>query len=399
MDDVQTEQVLRLLRTASDRQKNISGETAIFNLLSALHIERYETQTHSQIILFLLNNMGCPYEQNTFLHLFLQALKIPQAFLAEQWKVYREKVFDGGSSRIDFVIESQSFCAIIEMKIDAGDGDSQLTRYASLGRRKRKKYCVYYLTLDGHEPEEQSASGVDEDKLMCISFEREIASWLQNCMRTVKKGSYKYSFLKQYLGAVKHITGTNDEVVNVTDLLDSSEMARAAQVVMNSFHEKMEDVNAQFFKKLGSMVARKGNVSTIYYTNAVDIFLETFTHKKHTYHVILCPSITDMNELIILFGFSEETEDGRFPYLRLEEAEATFPSVYRKWIDKLESLDNLPKIGRFQRARWFYAEDTRGAHLNFKDYSAQIQLIDEMNLQCKFICDNLVKLVIKPLLS
>lgn len=362
MNDARTGQVLELLRTASERQKKASGETAAFNLLSAIHMEHYETQTHSQIISFLLNDIGRPSEESEFLSLFLQTLKIPRAYQAEQWNVHREKVFDDG--RIDFVIESRSFLAIIEMKIDAGDGDSQLSRYASFGKKKRRKYRIYYLTLDGHEPEEQSARGVDEDKLMCISFEKEIVSWLQNCMCTVKKGGYKYSFLKQYLGAVKHITGTNDKVVSVTDLLDSSEMARAAQIVMNSFYEKMDAVTEQFFKKLGSMVKRKANIEAIPYTKSVDIFLETFTHKKHTYHVILCPSAVDLNELIILFGFSEETEDGYFPYMRLEEAEAAFPSIYRKWIDKLESLDNLPRINRFPRSRWFYAEDAhRGLNL------------------------------------
>jgi len=399
VEDVRTEQILQLLRVASSRQKSVSGETAAFNLLSALHIEHYETQTHSQIILFLLNDTCLPNERNTFLYLFLQTLKIPKTFLDEQWKVYREKSFDSGKSRIDFVIESQSFCAIIEMKIDAKDGDSQLARYASFGRKKRKRYCVYYLTLDGHEPEEQSIRGVDEDKLMCISFETEIVLWLQNCMRTVKKGSYKYSFLKQYLGAVKHITGTNDEVVSVTDLLNSSEMARTAQIIMNSFYEKMDDITIQFFKKLGSMIAKAAETSTIYYTDAVDIFLEKFTCKRHNYYVILSLSIIDLKELIIMLGFSEDDKENNYPYLRLEDAETAFPSIYRKWMDKLESLDDLPKIRRFQKARWFYVEDTQGAHLNFKNYSAQIKLIDEMDLQCKFICESLVNLVIKPLLS
>ena len=90
MDDVQTEQALRLLQTASDRQKSASGETAAFNLLSALHIEHYETQTHSQIIFFLLNNKNCSNEQSTFLNLFLQTLNVPQIFLAEQWNIYRD---------------------------------------------------------------------------------------------------------------------------------------------------------------------------------------------------------------------------------------------------------------------------------------------------------------------
>lgn len=398
MNGIRTGQVLQLLQSASERQNAASGETASYNLLSALHYEHYETQTHSRIIFFLLNDMKRLNEENIFLRLFLETLKIPEPYLPGQWSVCREKVFAGG--RIDFVIESRSFCAIIEMKIDAADGDSQLNRYASFGKRKRKKYRIYYLTLDGHEPEEQSAKEIDKDKLICISFQKEIVSWLQDCIRTVKKGGYKYSFLKQYLGAVKHITGMNDdEVVSVTELLDSSEMARAAQIVMESFLEKMDAVTEQFFKKMGSMITKKANIDTIAYRKEVDIVLESFTHKKHTYLVLLCPSIIDLNELIITFGFSEETEDGISPYLRLDEAEATFPAIYRKWIGKLEALDNLPRINRSQSSRWFYAEDAQGAKLNFKDYSAQIKLIDEMNLQCKFICDNLVDFVIKPLLS
>lgn len=47
--DVRTEQMLQLLQTASNRQRDISDETVAFNLLSALHIERYETKTHSHM--------------------------------------------------------------------------------------------------------------------------------------------------------------------------------------------------------------------------------------------------------------------------------------------------------------------------------------------------------------
>ena len=97
--------------------------------------------------------------------------------------------FEGG--RIDFVIESRSFCAIMEMKVDAADGDSQLNRYAAFGKRKRKKYRIYYLTPHGHRPEEQSAGGVDEDKLACISFEKEITSWLRDCLGAVDERGYK----------------------------------------------------------------------------------------------------------------------------------------------------------------------------------------------------------------
>lgn len=374
MDDTRTKQALQLLRTASDRQKRASGENATFNLLSALHIEHYETQTHSRIISFLLNDIGRSDGKNDFLYLFLQTLKVPKAYLSEEWSVYREMVFDGG--RIDFVIESRSFCAIIEMKVGAGDGDSQLNRYASFGKKKRKKYRIYYLTPYGYRPEEQSAKDVDEDKLVCISFEKEIVSWLQDCLNIVDKSGYKYSFIKQYLGAVKQICKVNDGVISVTDLLNSSEMARAALIVMDSFYDKMDEVKEQFFKRIGSTIKRKANLETNPYTDSVDILLESFTYRKHIYYVVLCPSTYSSDELIVDFGFTEKTEEGYTAYMTLEKAEATFPSIYRRWIDKLEALGDMPRINQSQRTRWFYAEDTQGAKLNFKNYSAQIGMAE-----------------------
>lgn len=147
------ERINQLLQTALERQKNNLGETSEFNILSKLQIE-WQEQKHSKIIFSLLNSGYIQDGRNIFLQFFLETLKIPRRFLGETWNVYREKAFDGGAGRIDFVLESKSFCAIIEMKIETGDGENQLARYDSFGRKKRKAYLVYYLTVDGHEPEE-----------------------------------------------------------------------------------------------------------------------------------------------------------------------------------------------------------------------------------------------------
>ena len=393
----QMEMISQLLQTASERRENDLGETADFNILSTLQIEWRERE-HSKIIFSLLNNGYIKNGQNIFLNLFLETLKIPKKYLSETWNVYREKAFDSGTSRIDFVLESKLFCAIIEMKIQAGDGDNQLARYASFGRKKRKEYVVYYLTIDGHEPEEQSIDGIEENRLKCISFKKEIIVWLQKCISSVEKEGYKYSFLKQYLGAVKDITGVSDEMVNVKDLIDSADMAKAAEVVVNSFYEKMEDVQAQFFENLNAMIKRKTKLKTCPYTYGLYIFLSEFTHKKHTYNVTLGLEID--NQLVIVVGFTEWNKDGDdFYYIQLDKAESTFPVAYRKWTNKIESLDNLQKFRRGQKSRWIYAENSKGDVLNFKDNSAQIQLIDEMDLQCKFIADYVIKLIIKPLIA
>lgn len=287
MDDGQMASITKLLQTASDRQKDAAGETSAFNILSVLQLERYETRTHSKIIFFLLNSPCGSSDKSGFLHLFLQAIHIPEAFLNGSWKVYRERTFDGGSSRIDFILESKNFCAVIEMKVDARDGDSQLARYASFCRKKRKEYTVYYLTLDGHVPEEQSVRGVEPERFRCISFEKEIISWLESCMASVETDGYQYAFLKQYLGAVFQAAGIGNEGIDVKDLLDSSDMAQAAQIIARSFREKIDDVTACFFQKLCEEIEKKTKLKTLPYTNCADIFLDTLTKGSKNYHVVI----------------------------------------------------------------------------------------------------------------
>ena len=97
-------------------------------------------------------------------------------------------------------------------------------------------------------------------------------------------------------------------------------------------------------------------------------------------------------------AFSEIIDED-MQLLRLDEAEKRFPSIYKEWTEKLESLEDIPKFKRWTHSRYFLLENSRGAQLNFRDYSAQVELIDEMNQQCKYICDNIVDLIIKPLLA
>lgn len=396
MDNKQRELANNLLQIASERLKDVSGDVPAFNLLSVLQVEHLETKTHSKIIFYLLNDNYGQNIPNNFLLLFLQVLNIPKKYIDETWNVYREKSFDSGAGRIDFVIESKSCCVIIEMKIDACDGNSQLKRYEAFGRKKGKEYIVYYLTLDGHMPEEQSARGMETDKLRCISFKKEIISWLQECMKCVDECGYKYSFLKQYLGAVRHITDTTDEVVSVKDLLNSSDLVKAAQLVADSFYEKMDDVTAQFFQELDVKIRRKTKLKTILFTNALNVYLKEFTYRKHCYVVKLFVDFDPCLEVGVAFS---EIIDGDIQLLRLDEAEKRFPSIYKEWIEKLESLEGIPQFKRWIYSRYFFLENSRGAQLNFRDYSAQVELVDEMNLQCKYICDNIVNLIIKPLLA
>lgn len=276
--------IKNLLETVCQRRKaDMARETSAYNILMAIDKERDETHIHSKIIFFLLDKTYSEDGTDNFLHLFLREIKMPEKYIKCPWQVYRERDFEEG--RIDFVIESEKFCIAIEMKIDAEDGPRQLERYDMICREKGKEYRIYYLTLNGGAPGKQSVGSMDRQRLYLISFQKEILSWLQTCMDTVDKDGYRYSFLKQYDAAVRHMTGLDSEVMNVKDLLASTDMAKAALLIKDSFTEKMEDVTEDLFENLGDILEKKSQLKTLIYSNAVDIIIDRIKYKKR--HIVL----------------------------------------------------------------------------------------------------------------
>ena len=178
------------------------------------------------------------------------------------------------------------------------------------------------------------------------------------------------------------------------DLLDSSEKLKAAQLIADSLDEKINDITVQFFHNLNILLRKKTKLETVPYDRDVDIYLKEFSCRKRTYVVTLFIDIDTYLEACV--GFCEISG---VTLLRLDEAEKRFPSIYKEWIEKLDSLEGIPKLKRWTHSRYFLLENSRGAQLNFKDQSAQIELIAEMDQQCKYICDSIVDFVITPLLA
>lgn len=394
-----------LLHMTFQRYQDYIADGSYFNILAAIGRERDETQVHSKIIYFLLNSSCMKNEHQKFLKLFLQAINVPEQYLDDQWLAYREKVFENG--RIDFVIESRNFCAAIEMKIDAVDEECQLERYDSFCRKKRKEYYVYYLTLDGHAPSGQSTGNMAQDKLRLISFQTEIAEWIQKCMKAVNEMGYKYSFLKQYLGAIRHMTGLDKEEVNVEDLITNAGMGKAAMMIIDSFYKKMEHVIETFFCKLGAILEKKSGLDTYVYQDEIrqyyfskrarsgtETVIERMEYQENTYDFVFCLEVEDY--LYASFGFVTETDD---IWLPLADVQEILPEFYDKCMEKVEHL-NLPMIKQSTYTAWYYIENTKGEFLNFRNYGdSVIELLDEMDAQCEFIAENIVEQVLRPLSS
>jgi hypothetical protein len=98
-------------------------------------------------------------------------------------KVYAEYVIDN-NRRIDIYIEDNNLTIAIEAKIYADDRDNQLKDYFEFIKNKNNPYLIY-LTLDGHEPSENSVNGINTTNIIQISFKDEIYNWINECIKNV----------------------------------------------------------------------------------------------------------------------------------------------------------------------------------------------------------------------
>ena len=143
----------KLLQEAYEKSKDyLYEDSSRFNLLSIIEKDRDEAHVHSKVIYNLLSQDWGKKDKETFLTLFLKEIGIEDEIIYnEKWEVTREKEYqlDEKKARPDFVIESQHYIYIIEMKIDADDQPEQLKNYKKIAegekkRKNKKEYKLFY---------------------------------------------------------------------------------------------------------------------------------------------------------------------------------------------------------------------------------------------------------------
>lgn len=209
----------KVISNKIENRKNAGGD---YNIFSVLDIERDEVFTHSNMIYSFLNPGSGHFMDKKYLNLFVVhvlGLKDPVE-LSKEWYADREWPFSDG--RIDFVIFNESRYIAIEMKIDACDQEAQLSRYEKYAKSQSKEYLVAYLTIDGRDASDQSASGLERD-YMRISFRQHISEWLKSCIDITPINNKAYNALTQYKELVKKLTSDQNEkeVEEMSEILQS----------------------------------------------------------------------------------------------------------------------------------------------------------------------------------
>jgi hypothetical protein len=140
------------------------------------------------------------------------------------------------------VINSNIFIPI-EAKIYAGDQEKQILDYWKYSKdENRESIPVLYLTIDGKPPSEYSNPQDQEQTYNCISFSKDMLSWLDACLKcpeTIKTAPVR-EIIIQLIAVIKSFCGIpEDENMGneIFELITSNlENYQAAQSVVESYN-------------------------------------------------------------------------------------------------------------------------------------------------------------------
>ena len=187
-----------------------------FNIFRLLRIEWLETQTHSKVLVDLLDPNGSHGQGPVFLRKFLRIVAklesspngaafptIPEDCIDQRWFVKAEH--DIGTGRIDILLKryEQSVVIAVENKIFAGEQEEQLSRYGKwLKDHETRPWttALIFLTPDGRKSE--TAGDYPYSRM---SYKNHIASWLEGCITEVEAIRVR-EILRQYLETVRKIS-------------------------------------------------------------------------------------------------------------------------------------------------------------------------------------------------
>ena len=403
----------KLLKEAYEKSKDyLYEDSSRYNLLSIIEKDRDEAHVHSKVIYSLLSQNWGKIDKETFLTLFLKEIGIEDEIIYnEKWEVSREKEYqlDEKKARPDFVIESQHYIYIIEMKIDADDQPEQLKNYKKIAegekkRKNKKEYKLFYLTLDGHNASKKS-TGEEENleenqkvEYTNISFTEEILNWLGKCLDLVKGKENKLACINQYIATVNEILGK--EKVKIKDnILKSSEDIKYAITIYKKLNESLQKVLESFFEELnkklediGSKVIYNKNYINNYYcayrldTDVEDwpgIFIVLDEVKSKSLYFVI--KIEIASKLFGSFGFIEKKDnyEEKMPEFKYFERDVKkeAPNFYNKCMRNIKNLNLGIELEKSTNDRWFFIENSKGETIDFKDISlsnkALLSLMDE----------------------
>lgn len=277
-----TQNLLNHVNVIVEKNREILEATGgKFNIFNVIGIASDEVRLHSAILAELFRSDGSHGLKDKFLNEFIKELKDKflneftneiniERFDCQSAKVEVEKsigtVTDVDGGRIDIlIIDKNGFAIIIENKIYAGDQNAQLIRYDNYGKKNHfGKYAIIYLTLSGIRASKESSGDINYTS---ISYQIDIAIWLENCLNIAVRHPLIRETINQYITLIKQLTGQSkttamkEEIVNL--LVSNASYLECTQELILALNFLNEKVRNDFFilykQKEGEPITLKNN--------------------------------------------------------------------------------------------------------------------------------------------
>lgn len=251
--------LLRRLDIVRDKISARNESKDNFNVFSCLKIERDEEKLHSRLISSLLDPHGSHGLGFALINHFFKVLGSNFQYHKDDIEVCSEY------KKIDILLIDRKLqhAIIIENKIDALDSnheeEGQLERYyrrvIEEDHIPQENVEVYYLTIDGHEPSEESVSTSGRYKNLpnivhCISYANEVLTWLRQCMQEACEKPYLRETIAQYINLIKKMTN-NTEIEDRLEIIkiisrNSDALASAKLLFDNYKHIQWHTISDLF---------------------------------------------------------------------------------------------------------------------------------------------------------
>jgi len=342
-----------------------------FNIFSVVNIETKEVDTHCRLLYELLSPDGSHGMGDRFLQAFFEIVLHQQYYKGIMVKrEYRIDKQDDNYGRMDLFIQGKDFQYAIEVKIYAGDQWEQVKRYSQAASQ------VYYLTLDGHGPSEDSKK---DSNVTCISFATEIRNWLVRCGEIAWNVPSVAEVIRQYIKLIDKLTGNfaGDKYMEQIEKIISDSQANfeSALAIQKSVLLVQADMLKQVFLEIEKHMAQKEKPLTKTHADYEDESLPFYESAWKKYFPGLTYRLTDCDKFTVSLRFEVDAYDGHLFFGitffdrgtgqrckcpdDLHKIEAAFPD--QKWKD---ALNEKPTNEWWLWYRYFLKDDPQ--NLDFK---------------------------------
>ena len=187
------------------------------NIFQLLNLDEFSV---CRVMHDILSPSGSHGMENLFLKLFLRdVLKINDEL--KNLEVHQE-FYTRTGRRIDLVITAENYFIPIEVKIFAQDLPGQCRDYYDEAIQYQQDAKLFYLSRLGTMPDKISTDGMNTDKIICVSFQKDIRAWLEKCLNSpeVMKNNRVREILSQFLEFIKDFS-TKSSQEKIIDAIKS----------------------------------------------------------------------------------------------------------------------------------------------------------------------------------